>query len=57
MKTKLKIFIVLVMVGWATACVAGVLMQSWTEGTSRYCKYSDGKVLKISYGTTCPSTN
>ena len=57
MKTKLKIFIVLVMVGWATACVAGVLMQSWTEGTSRYCKYSDGKVLKISYGSTCPSTN
>jgi hypothetical protein len=57
MKAKLKIFIIVVIVGWATVCVAGVLMQQWTEGTNRYCKYSDGEVLEISYGSTCPSTN
>ena len=36
---------------------AGVLMSQWTDGTSRFCKYSDGEVIEISYGSTCSSTN
>jgi hypothetical protein len=36
---------------------AGVLQQEWTEGTKRYCKYSNGEVIAISYGSTCPRTN
>lgn len=37
--------------------VAGVLMSQWTEGTSRFCKYSDGEVVAISFGSTCSSSN
>jgi len=36
---------------------AGVLMSQWTDGTSRFCKYSDGTVIEISFGSTCSSTN
>lgn len=41
----------------SSAVFAGVLTQEWTEGTDRFCKYSDGEVKKISYGSTCPRTN
>lgn len=36
---------------------AGVLLSEWTEGINRYCKYSDGSVITLSFGSTCPSTN
>jgi hypothetical protein len=40
----------------SSLALAGVSMSQWTEGTSRYCKYSDGDVIKIDFGATCPST-
>ena len=42
---------------WSTSSMAGVLMSQWTEGTTRYCKYSDGEVVKVNFGSTCSSTN
>ncbi len=57
MNTKLKIFVATVILAWSSSSIAGVLMSEWTEGTSRYCKYSDGVVIQISYGSTCSSTN
>lgn len=54
---KLKSAIALALALSSTAVVAGVLMNEWTEGTSRFCKYSDGEVIEISYGSTCPRTN
>lgn len=41
----------------SSAAVAGVLESQWTEGTKRFCKYSDGVVVTISYGAACSSTN
>jgi hypothetical protein len=57
MKNKIIVCIIALFIGWSTTSFAGVLMQQWTEGTSRYCKYSDGQVEEISYGSTCSSTN
>lgn len=45
------------LLAFATSAFAGVLMQQWTEGTTRYCQYSDGEVIAISFGSTCPATN
>ena len=55
--SKIKISLVFVLVLIASTAFAGVLMAQWTEGTSRFCKYSDGQVIEISYGSTCSSTN
>lgn len=41
----------------ATSAIASTLMGQWTDSTSRYCKYSDGTVTEISYGSTCPASN
>ena len=57
MKTNIKLFSAAVIFMWSVSSLAGVLMSQWTEGTSRYCKYSDGEVIEISFGSTCPSTN
>jgi hypothetical protein len=57
MNKKLKISLVFSLAVLSFSAFAGVLMQQWTEGTSRFCKYSDGEVIEISYGSTCPSTN
>ena len=57
MNKKLKISLVFSLAVLSFSAFAGVLMQQWTEGTSRFCKYSDGKVIEISYGSTCSSTN
>ena len=57
MNTKLKLLAAAAILMWSASSVAGVLMSQWTEGTKRYCKYSDGTVIEISYGSTCPSTN
>lgn len=57
MNIKLKISLTLLLIFIASTAFAGVLMSQWTEGTSRFCKYSDGQVIEIGYGSTCPSTN
>lgn len=53
MKSLLIVLLLIV----AGTSYAGVLMQEWTEGNVRYCKYSDGTVLSISFSSTCPRTN
>ncbi|WP_417656688.1 hypothetical protein [Pseudidiomarina aestuarii] len=54
---KLASLMILVCTTLSTACYAGVLMEEWTENNKRYCKYSDGEVKEISFGSICPSTN
>ena len=57
MKNKYKAIVIgLAIALVSSAAVAGVLTSQWTEGTKRFCKYSDGKVITISYGATCSST-
>ncbi|UUA74677.1 hypothetical protein [Cellvibrio sp. QJXJ] len=57
MRKKFKFIVAIAISLLSSAVLAGVLMSQWTEGTSRFCKYSDGEVIKISFGETCPSTN
>mgnify|MGYP003384649818 CR=1 FL=1 len=57
MNKKVKVFLAFSMLVLSSTVLAGVLMQQWTEGTSRFCKYSDGTVIEISFGSTCSSTN
>ena len=57
MNKKIKISLALALTLISTVAVASVLMSQWTEGTSRFCKYSDGQVVEISFGSTCSSTN
>ncbi len=57
MKTKLKLLTLTTLLTWSTISLAAVLVGQWTDGTSRYCKYSDGTVLEMSFGSTCSSTN
>ncbi|WP_181797587.1 hypothetical protein [Pseudidiomarina tainanensis] len=57
MMKKFALLVLLVCATASTACYAGVLMEEWTENNKRYCKYSDGEVKKISFGSTCPRTN
>jgi hypothetical protein len=57
MSKKIKVSLAMLLLFMASTAFAGVLMSQWTEGTSRFCKYSDGEVVEISYGSTCSSTN
>jgi len=57
MRKEIKICLAISLALLSSAAFAGVLMSQWTEGTSRYCKYSDGEVIEISFGSTCSSTN
>lgn len=57
MKNIFKKSLIIALIMFSTSSIAGVLMSQWTEGTSRYCKYSDGEVVEISYGAICSSTN
>ena len=57
MKNKFNMVALFALLSWSSLSIAGVLMSEWTEGTSRYCKYSDGVVIQISFGATCSSTN
>ena len=57
MSKKIKLSLAFSLVLMSTTAFASVLMSQWTEGTSRYCQYSDGTVIEISYGSTCSSTN
>ena len=57
MSKKIKIGLAFALVVLSSSAFAGVLMSQWTEGTSRFCKYSDGEVITVSFGSTCPSTN
>jgi len=54
---KIKISLVFSLVILSSTTFASVLMSQWTEGTSRFCKYSDGEVITISFASTCSSTN
>jgi hypothetical protein len=54
---KIKISLAFSLVILSSSAFAGVLMSQWTEGTNRFCKYSDGEVITISFGSTCSSTN
>jgi len=57
MKNKFNMVVLFGLLSWSSLSIAGVLMSEWTDGTSRYCKYSDGAVIQISFGSTCSSTN
>ncbi len=57
MSKKIKISLVMLLLFISSTAFASVLMSQWTEGTSRFCKYSDGEVVEISFGSTCSSTN
>ncbi len=54
---KIILFVIFSVALVATLAFASTLMGQWTEGTSRYCKYSDGTVIEISFGSTCPASN
>lgn len=36
--------------------LSAVLMSQWTEGNTRFCKYSDGTVVELNFGEICPAT-
>lgn len=57
MRKKLILGVILSVALFASLAIASTLMGQWTEGTSRYCKYSDGTVIEISFGSTCPASN
>jgi len=57
MSKKIKIGLAFSLVILSSTAFAGVLMSQWTDGTSRFCKYSDGQVIEISFGSTCSSSN
>ncbi len=57
MKVIFKIVFTTGILMWTTSSFAGVLMKEWTEDNFRYCEYSDGEVIKISFGSTCSRTN
>lgn len=52
-----KILVVSFLLMFSTSAFAGVLMGQWTEGLNRYCKYSDGKIITVNFGSICPATN
>ena len=52
-----KFLLVFLLLGFSTFAFAGVLMQQWTEGNKKYCKYSDGSIITVSYTSICPATN
>lgn len=54
-KIKTSLFISISLI--TSIAMASVLMSQWTDGTSRFCKYSNGDVIEISFGSVCPSTN
>ena len=54
---KKLILIVFLLVFTCTLAVASVLMQEWIEGSNRYCKYSDGKIITVRFSEVCPRTN
>lgn len=57
MKKRLILGAILSVALFASIAIASTLMGQWTEGTSRYCEYSDGTVIEISFGSTCPASN
>lgn len=57
MNRKIKATMTILMLLLSINAFAGVLMQQWTSNTDRYCEYSDGKVVKVSFGSVCSATN
>ncbi len=56
MKRLLFIIVLSILLTYSFA-FAGVLLSEWTDAMNRYCKYSDGTIITLSFGSTCPSTN
>jgi hypothetical protein len=56
-KIKIILFFVCLLGLISSVAFAGVLMSQWTDGNSRFCKYSDGQVIKIDFNSMCPSYN
>ena len=56
MKKKLKISAVIAIVIFSSSVFAEVLTGEWTEGIKKYCQYSNGDVIEISFGSVCPRT-
>tara|TARA_R100000935_G_scaffold48062_1_gene72365 strand:+ start:260 stop:433 length:174 start_codon:yes stop_codon:yes gene_type:complete len=57
MNIKIKATMTVLMLLLSINAFAEVLMQQWTSNTDRYCEYSDGKVVKVSFGSVCSATN
>ncbi len=54
MKVKALAVTALLLFSTTTFAGAGVLEDEWTEGMYKYCKYSDGVVIKIGLVSFCP---
>jgi len=57
MSKKIKAIVTALMLLLSINAFASVLMKEWTSNTDRYCEYSDGKVVKVSFGSVCSTTN
>jgi hypothetical protein len=51
-----RLLLVLLVLGLfvSSAFAYGYLTNSWVDGWTKYCKYSDGTVIAISYTAQCP---
>lgn len=56
MKKIIYFLAVIAIVSSSTAYAGGVLMKQWTEGMDRFCRYSDGEVVKIDFNSVCEAT-
>lgn len=51
-----SLFLVGSLLAVSLPALAAVLMAQWTEGNSRFCEYSDGTVIELSFSEICPAT-
>jgi len=56
MSKKIKATMAVLMLLLSVNAFSAVLMKQWTSNTDRYCEYSDGKVVKVSFGSVCAAT-
>ncbi|WP_163937588.1 hypothetical protein [Paraferrimonas sp. SM1919] len=52
----MKKTIAALLIAIAMPASAAVLMQEWTEGMYRFCKYSDNSVIRVGFNEMCPRT-
>mgnify|MGYP003980512833 CR=1 FL=1 len=57
MKKFIYTLAVMVIISSSTVYAYGILTNQWDDGYYRYCKYSDGKVVKIDFTSVCEQTN
>jgi hypothetical protein len=55
-KIKFKIITALSVVLFSSVALAAILESEWENDMYKYCKYSDGTVIKIGLVSLCPLT-